>query len=198
MASNTRSPLRLGRGTGWGRLAKHNEALDHDAQLAAARAEQLALDAEKVAEVEELRRLPCVLAQSIAAEEELKARAVFQQVEEDGAAHATARNGAPGDANPRRRRGLLLAQGASAGERMARRERRRGIGVGPFPDQFRPLAQAFGDEVVGVVEHADSLPRVQGRGPKLGLPGVRSGAAMLANSHNKGRVSRGSMISSTP
>ena len=78
-------------------------------------------------------------------------------------------------------------------------------GAHPPPEALRRRAAEFdtarmadGYERLLADAAAAGPAQSQGRGPKLGLPGVRSGAAMSANSQSSGRVSRGSMISSTP
>ena len=78
-------------------------------------------------------------------------------------------------------------------------------GAHPPPAELRRRAAEFdtarmadGYERLLADAAAAGPAQSQGRGPKLGLPGVRSGAAMSANSQSSGRVSRGSIISSTP
>ena len=85
-------------------LRKEGEFLRVDAQLAGARAEQIAFDAHDVADVEQLVERILALIDGVAAHIDLEPLAALHQVEEAGLAHAPHGLNASGDANLRFRR----------------------------------------------------------------------------------------------
>ena len=70
------------------RLREELELLDMHAQLAGARAEQIAFDADDVADIEQLEELEIALADRVLLDVDLQPLAVLLQVREAGLAHA--------------------------------------------------------------------------------------------------------------
>ena len=94
------------------RLAEELQLFGVNAEFAGARAEQVAFDAQDVADVEQLEEGEIVLADGIFLDVDLEALAVLLHVRETGLAHVTERHEASGDAHPHLRHELFGGLGA--------------------------------------------------------------------------------------
>ena len=97
-------------------LGEELELLRVDAQLAGAGAEEIALDADDVADIEQLEELEIALAHGVLLDVDLQALSVLLQVGEAGLAHVAQRHEAAGDADAHLGQKLFRGLAAVAGD----------------------------------------------------------------------------------
>ncbi len=103
-------------GHGEQRLAEKLELFRVDAEFAGAGAEEIAFDADDIAQVDELEKCVIALSDGVLLDVDLEARTVLLEVGEAGLAHVAQCHQASGDADSHLRRQFLGRLGAVLGE----------------------------------------------------------------------------------